>query len=193
MSDADTRARGGRRGILWELLQWLGSVALMVILFVLLRIFVFGVYYVPTGSMTDTIQVGDQLIGEKISYRFASPKVGEIVTFDDPDGSGETLIKRIIATSGQTIDMHDGKLYIDGVEQEESYTKSRPTYALTEHAANLSGGIKYPYRVPEGCVWLMGDNRTNSLDSRYFGAVSTTRISSHALFIYLPFKDARTL
>ena len=143
--------------------------------------------------MTDTIQVGDQLIGEKISYRFASPKVGEIVTFDDPDGSGETLIKRIIATSGQTIDMHDGKLYIDGVEQEESYTKNRPTYALTEHAANLSGSIRYPYRVPEGCVWLMGDNRTNSLDSRYFGAVSTTRISSHALFIYLPFKDARAL
>ena len=193
MSDGDAGARGDRGGILSELLQWLGSVALMVVFLVLLRIFVFGAYYVPTGSMTDTIQVGDQLIGEKVSYRFASPKAGQIVTFDDPDGSGETLIKRIIATSGQTIDIHDGKLYIDDIEQKEPYTKNRPTYALTEHAANLSGDISYPYRVPEGCVWLMGDNRTNSLDSRYFGAVSTTRISSHALFIYLPFKDARTL
>ena len=113
----------------------------------------------------------------------------DVVTFNDPDGSGSTLIKRVIAIEGQTIDLRNGTLYVDGVAQSERYVDGRPSYALTQHAANLEQDISYPYTVPKGCVWVMGDNRTNSLDSRYFGAVGVDQVTSRAAFIFWPPSD----
>lgn len=190
--DADLEGREApSRGS--ELRSWLVTFLVAFGVFALLRVFVIGVYYVPSGSMLDTINLGDQLIGEKVSYHFASPQAGDVVTFDDPDGSGQTLIKRVIATEGQVVDMRDGVLYIDGVAQSEDYTQGRPTYALEQYADYLPGPISYPYTVPAGCVWVMGDNRVNSLDSRYFGAVGVSTVTSHARFIYWPLTDIRGL
>ena len=183
----DEDDRGG------ALRSWIVTFLVALGVFALLRVFVIGVYYVPSGSMLDTIQLGDQLIGEKVSYHFSDPKPGDVVTFDDPDGSGQTLIKRVIATGGQTVDLREGVLYIDGVAQDEPYVEGRPSYPLDQYASFLSGPISYPYTVPDGCIWVMGDNRVNSLDSRYFGAVSIGSVSSHARFIYWPFTDIRGL
>ena len=69
----------------------------------------------------------------------------------------------------------------------------KPTEPLYIHASNLAGNIEYPYTVPEGCIWVMGDNRLNSLDSRYFGAVSVEQVTSKALFIYWPPSDVSWL
>lgn len=157
----------------------------------LLRTFILGVYSVPTGSMLDTIQEGDLLIGEKVTLHFESPKVGDVVTFESPVAEGVTLIKRVVATEGQVIDLKDGKLYVDGVEQDEPYTEGKATESLSDISG--SAGITYPYTVPEGCIFVMGDNRTNSLDSRYFGPVSVDAVSSKALFIYWPLDDASLL
>lgn len=157
----------------------------------LLRTFILGVYSVPTGSMLDTIQEGDLLIGEKVTLHFESPKVGDVVTFESPVAEGVTLIKRVVATEGQVIDLTDGKLYVDGVEQDEPYTEGKATESLSDISG--SAGITYPYTVPEGCIFVMGDNRTNSLDSRYFGPVSVDAVSSKALFIYWPLDDASLL
>ncbi|WP_082629944.1 signal peptidase I [Olsenella massiliensis] len=174
-------------------LSWAKSFVVALVVVALLRAFVFGVYYVPSGSMLDTIRQGDQLVGEKVSYRFVSPRPGDVVTFDDPEDPGTTLIKRVVATAGQTVDIHDGKVYVDGVEQVEDYVEGRPTLPLDRHAPALAADVSYPYIVPGDRVWVMGDNRTNSLDSRYFGAVSVSSITSRALFIYWPFADARGL
>lgn len=176
-----------------EATSWLATVGGTVLVMWLLFTFVLGIFYVPSGSMLDTIRLGDRVVGEKVSYRFGAPRQGDVVTFLDPAGSGATLIKRVIATSGQTVDLRDGAVYVDGQRLDEDYTEGRPSLPLGEHATNLSGPLSYPYVVPDGCIWVMGDNRTNSLDSRYFGAVSVESVTSRGLFIYWPLTDARWL
>lgn len=176
-----------------EALSWLATVGGAVLVVWLLFTFVLGLFYVPSGSMLDTIQLGDRVVGEKVSYRFGAPRQGDVVTFLDPAGSGETLIKRVIATSGQTVDLRDGTVYVDGQACDEGYTAGRASLPLEEHAGNLPGLISYPYVVPDGCIWVMGDNRTNSLDSRYFGAIPIASVTSRAILIYWPLDDLRTL
>ena len=83
---------------------------------------------------------------------------------------------------GQTVDLVDGVVYVDGEPLDESaYTGGKPSYPLDGPAQ-----IQYPYTVPEGCIWCMGDNRTNSSDSRYFGAVPVSSVTGRAFFTYWP-------
>lgn len=180
----------GKTSFWFELfLLILGTLAIAVCI----RLFVAETFQVPTGSMLETIQLGDLLVGEKVTLHWSSPKQGEIVTFNDPDGSGNTLIKRVIATEGQVVDLLDGYVVIDGEMLNEDYVLGKPSYALVGHASNLTEDVSYPYTVPEGCIWVMGDNRTVSLDSRYFGAIPVSSVTSKALFIYWPFSDAGKL
>ena len=169
-------------------LEWVVVLVAAVVIAFLFGAFVAEVYIVPSGSMLETIQEGDRLVGEKVSFHFREPEAGEVVTFDDPIQPGTTLIKRVIATEGQTVDLRDGVLYIDGLAQDEDYTLGKPSEPL-----QTPYGITYPYTVPDGCIWVMGDNRTNSKDSRYFGAVPVSNVTSRATFIFWPFADARGL
>ena len=180
-----------RPGILRSVLDVAATVLVAALAAFLLRTFVIGVYIVPTGSMLDTIQEGDMLVGEKVSLRWSTPQGGDVVTFDDPLNDGTVLIKRVVAVAGQTIDLKDGVLYVDGVAQDEPYTEGKATESLSSLSG--SAGIEYPYTVPEGTIFCMGDNRTNSLDSRYFGPVSVDAVSSKGLFIYWPLTDAKLL
>ena len=166
-------------------------VTIVVVLFV--RAFVADTYEVPTGSMLETIQLGDRQVGEKISYRFRAPRAGEVVTFQDPSDARIILIKRVIATEGQTVDLVDGLVYVDGEPLDEPYVLGKESEPIDHHADTLSEDISYPYLVPEGHVWVMGDNRTNSLDSRYFGAVPVDTVAARALFIFWPPSDMGTL
>ena len=179
--DDATPERGG--GILW----FFGTLALAVAVGVVLRLFVIGVYCVPSGSMLETIQIGDLVLGEKVSLALRDPEPGEIVTFDSPLVEGETLVKRVIAVGGQTIDLVDGSVVVDGVTLDEPYVGDEPTQSLSDLSG--SAGITYPYVVPDGCIWVMGDNRTNSKDSRYFGPVSVDDVTSIAVLIYWPLSD----
>lgn len=157
----------------------------------LLRTFAVEPFVVPSGSMLPTIQVGDLLVGEKVSYRTREPERGEVVTFYSPVEQGTILIKRVIASGGQTVDMRDGYVYVDGERLDEPYVNGEPSYPLDENV--VEGGIQYPYTVPEGSIWVMGDNRTSSADSRYFGAVPVSCVTSRAVFIFWPFSDASML
>ena len=84
-------------------------------------------------------------------------------------------------------------MVVDGSVLDEPYTEGKPSEPLSGHAASLDEDVSFPYTVPEGCVWVMGDNRTNSLDSRYFGAVPIASITSHAVFKFWPLSDIGTL
>ena len=105
---------------------------------------------------------------------------------------GETLVKRVVAVGGQTIDLlDDGSVAVDGEVLDEPYVDGAPTESLSSLAG--SAGISYPYTVPEGMIWVMGDNRANSKDSRYFGPVSVDDVTARAILIYWPLSDARLL
>ena len=164
---------------------------MVVVITVLLRLFVFVPYEIPSGSMEDTIMTGDMVFSEKVSYYFRGPQRGDIVTFDDPEVANRTLIKRVIAVGGQTVDLVNGKVVVDGVSLDEPYTSGKESHPLSRTAPGVT--IEYPYKVPEGSIWVMGDNRTSSQDSRYFGAVKTSSITGRAAIVYWPVTDIGVL
>ncbi len=141
--------------------------------------FIMQPYEIPSGSMEQTIEVGDRIFSEKLSYTFGEPKQGDIITFEDPADPERVLIKRVIATGGQTVDLRDGVVYVNGVALDEPYTQGKPSN-------DLNSGIEYPYTVPDGYVWVMGDNRTNSADSRAFGSIPLESITGRAMLRYWP-------
>lgn len=161
-------------------------IAIAVGLATLFTRFIMQPYEIPSGSMEETIEVGDRVFSEKIGYVFNEPQPGDIITFSDPSDPERILIKRVIATGGQTVDLRDGKVYVDGVELDEPYTLGKPSL-------DLNSGISYPYTVPADHVWVMGDNRTNSADSRVFGAVPVDSITGRAIFRYWPLERIGTL
>ena len=164
------------------------TIAAAVVLALLMRAFVFEVFEVPTGSMLETIQLDDRIVGEKLSYRFRAPQRGEIVTFNNPSKDGTTLVKRVVATGGQTLDLQEGRVVVDGEVLDEPYVNGLESMPLKQQLSGIDP-ISYPYTVPEGYIWVMGDNRTNSKDSRFFGAVPVSEVTSHAVWTIWPPKD----
>lgn len=165
-------------------LRWLVETAILVGLAFLLaqgiKSFIVQPYIVPTGSMIPTIELKDRVLAEKISYRFRDPQQGEIVVFANPDASdpvAKILIKRIIAVGGQTVDIRNGKVYVDGELLDETYVHGK--------VSDL-GTVKMPVQIPQGYVWLMGDNRPNSGDSRFFGYQPVSKVEGRAFFTYWP-------
>lgn len=180
------------KSVLRSTLEVGGAVVLALLFALLVRRYVFEPYTVPTGSMLETIQLNDTLIGEKVSILFQPIKQRDIVTFADPEDPAKTLIKRVIGLPGQTIDLRDGQVYIDNVLLSEPYTNGKPTLAFSDRwSANLLAPIQYPYTIPEDHYWMMGDNRTDSLDSRYFGSVPAQSITSKARIIIWPPRDVK--
>lgn len=185
----DDFERGSDGGVLPGILF---TVILAIALTLFLRYFAIDSYEIPSGSMEQTIQIGNRVIGEKISYRFRDPVPGEIVTFvRKQDGEKVILIKRVIAVGGQTIDLVDGAVYVDGVKLDEPYVGNLPTYPLKPD--NPSIVISYPYTVPEGYIWVMGDNRVNSRDSRAIGPIPIEDVNSRAVLIFWPPEDVATI
>ncbi len=183
MDYGDHASEQQKPGLLRNLLSILGTILLFVAVSWVLRALVVQPYEIPSGSMEDTLQVGDRLFAEKVTYYLEEPSYGDIVTFEDPEIPSRTLIKRVIATGGQTVDLQDGRVLIDGVPLTEPYTDGLPSYPLTPA---YGSSLVYPYTVPEGYLWVMGDNRTNSQDSRYFGAIPADSVTGKAFFIYWP-------
>ncbi len=140
-----------------------GLVALAVVLFLVFQ-FVLGVSVVNGNSMLNTLQNGDLVLYTRLNKQV---KVGDIVSLSLP--SGEYYVKRVVAEAGDTVDIRDGKLYVNGVEEAADY-------AVGETLAE-SLSLSYPYTVEEGHVFVLGDNRPESVDSRYFGAVNLQHIT----------------
>jgi signal peptidase I len=166
--------------------RWFIETALLVVLAIVLaqgiKGFIAQPFIVPTGSMIPTIELRNYLLAEKISYRFIrKPQYKDIVVFNNPthDPAAPILIKRLIATGGQVVNLKDGAVYVDGKKLDEPYTYGKPSYPLNPN-------IRYPFTVPADSYWMMGDNRTNSGDSREFGPVPASAVIGHAVWTYWP-------
>lgn len=168
--------------------RWLLETALLVALaFALaqgIKAFVVQPFKIPSGSMISTIDIGDRILADKLTYRFREPKRGDIVVVDDPTGVYPALIKRVVAVGGETVDLRDGLVYVDEQRLDEPYTRGRPSYPQTH---------PIPIKISDGYLWLMGDNRTGSTDSRTFGPIPADSVQGHAFFTYWPLTSMGTL
>ncbi len=182
-----------------EGIEWLKTI--VVVLAVMLPIITFVVqgYRIPSGSMEDTLLVGDFLFADKITYGaripftdgkrmpgLRDPEPSDIVIFKSPK-TGETLIKRCVAVGGQRVEMRDKVLYIDGQAQDEPYVKH------INRSANGRFDNVPPFVVPEGHLFMLGDNRDASLDGRYFGPVPMELVIAKADVLYFSFDPKRFL
>ena len=156
----------------------------IMIVFVLVTVWVMKNYVlinavIPSASMEDTIMTGDRIFGSRLSYEFGEPQRGDIAIFKFPDDESQLYIKRVIGLPGDKVQIIDGKVYIN-----DSETPLDEPY-LPEPMEGSYG----PYEVPEGCYFMMGDNRNNSLDARFWDNkfVAKNKIVAKVLFCYYPF------
>lgn len=175
-----------------EIFEWLDVLATAIITVVIIFSLIFRVATISGESMTNTLQDKDKVIITNLAY---TPKKGDIVVISrNADNSVEgvttgqvPIIKRVIAVAGQTVDIdfERGVVSVDGVELDEPYTRT-PT--------NRMGDVKFPVYVPDGYVFVLGDNRNDSLDSRYMqigdgGLVDIRYILGHAVLRVFPFSS----
>ncbi len=152
------------------------TVVIALALALLIRAFVVESFVVQGESMEPTLQNGEHLLVNKAIYDFESPKPGQIIVFRPPLPTNKDFIKRVIAVGGQRVAMTNGIIYINGVAQNESYLP-----------ASYRGVANYPPTlVPQGEIFVLGDNRNNSEDSRYFGFVPLKNIRGQAIIIWWP-------
>ncbi|MGP1441944.1 MAG: signal peptidase I [Anaerovoracaceae bacterium] len=143
-----------------EIFGWIKTVIIVVVITMLLTRFVIISAKVPSGSMENTIMTGDRLIGARFLYWFDDPERGDIVLFQYPVDPDILYIKRCIGLPGETVELRNGKIYINGSETplEEDYLKE-------EWTVKNDGLV---FHVPDDCYLMLGDNRNNSSDSRYW-------------------------
>lgn len=156
MDNEKEQKQGG--GAKHEILSWIKTIVLAVLIAVAINSFVIVNATVPTGSMENTIMPGDRIIALRLTYYFSQPERGDIVVFKYPDDESVLYVKRVIGLPGETVEIRDGKVYINGSQEplNDDFVKETPL------------GDYGPYEVPEGCYFMMGDNRNDSLDSRFW-------------------------
>lgn len=162
-----------------EAFDWVFSIAVALVIAMLIRHFVFTIVKVDGPSMNPTLTHGDRLFTRRLMY---NPAVGDVIIFRPPNSPSTPYVKRIIALEGQTVDIDPatGAVSVDGKVYDEPYIKEPIT---------RMGDMEFPYTVPKDCVFVLGDNRNNSHDSRDtdVGAVPEENIIGKAQFRLLPF------
>ena len=146
------------------------------LVFGVVRPFIVEAFWIPSESMVPTLEVGDRVLVNKFIYRFTEPERGDVVVFKSVEGTGEDLIKRVVGLPGDTIAVRDGTLFVNGEPQNEPYLNK----------AVPDNSFYAPTQVPEGNVFAMGDNRTNSADSRVFGFLPKENIEGEAFLRFWP-------
>jgi signal peptidase I len=173
--------------ILRTIIEFAMALVIALVLTWAIKTYLVEPFEVPTGSMETTIRIGDKLLADKFTINFNPVERGDIVVFADKVQPGRILVKRVVATGGQVVDIKNGLVFVDGNPLFEPYTNGAATAPLAQHFDNMN--IEYPYTVPEGELWVMGDNRENSADSRYFGTVLVSSVYGRALMVFWPFDD----
>jgi len=156
-------------------------VAIALILAVVIRLFIAEPRFIPSDSMVPTLLIGDRLVIEKIGYRFHSPSLGDIVVFEPPQylqiygyTADKAFIKRVIGTPGDTVQVKQGKVYLNNQPLTEPYIAEPPAYEMPS------------VKVPPDQLFVMGDNRNNSNDSHVWGFLPQDNVIGRAVFRFFP-------
>lgn len=155
-----------------------------VLLALLIRTFVVQAFKIPSGSMIPTLLVGDHILVTKFLYRFRDPVRGDVVVFKYPVDESRDFIKRIMAVGGETVYIEDRHLYIDCRPPAPTCQPLADAWGKYDDRLGLGRETYGPQTVPAGSYFVMGDNRHNSQDSRYWGFVKRDKIKGKAFLIY---------
>lgn len=176
-----------------SLVEWIVVVVGAVLVALIIKTFVMQAFFIPSESMVPTLKINDRVLVNKLSYRLHDVNRGDIIVFERPEGESndqvKDLIKRVIALPGESLVINDNKIYINGQQLAEPYLPAGtintpgPGGATWTHKCTTDD----PCVVPEGAVWVMGDNRTNSKDSRYIGPIPEDKIVGRAFVTVWPF------
>ena len=174
--------------------EWIESIVIAVILALKIRTFVVQAFNIPSGSMIPTFKVGDTIFVNKFLYgakvpfidfrlpAVRQPKRGDIIVFISPEDGKKDFVKRLIATEGETVEIREGKIYIDGKEILEPET-IRSVYYYNGGDYGKEGQV---VKVPPDSYFALGDNSASSRDSRYWGFVPKKSLLGKVMFIYWP-------
>jgi signal peptidase I len=173
------KSRGDRAAK--SLLEWTVVAVIALLVTMILRTFVLAAFFIPSESMYPTLHINDRVLVNKLSYKMHPLHRGDVVVFKrppgEPDISIKDLIKRVIGLPGDTVQFHDGKVFVNELELVEPYL-ARPD-STVPHGANS-------IVVPAGQVLVLGDNRTNSFDGRFFGTFDQKLIVGRAFVLVWP-------
>lgn len=163
-----------------KVLDWILTLFLAVVLSLAIRTYVAEARWIPSTSMLPTLKIGDRLLIDKVSFKINGISRGDIVVFHAPPASrlDEVMIKRVIGLPGDTISIKEGIVYINGAPLDEPYELEKPREDFKA------------FTVPEGSFFVMGDNRNNSFDSRFWGVVPTDLVIGKALVRFYPLSSA---
>ena len=171
-----------RRARVKSAVEWIAVIGGALVVALVIKTFLFQAFYIPSASMDPTLKVGDRVLVNKLSYRLHDVNRGDLVVFERPPNEPESeikdLIKRVIALPGESVEGRDGRIFIDGEPLPEDY--------LPEGVFTTDFG---PQSVPDDSVFVMGDNRSDSRDSRVFGAIPVDLIVGRAFVRVFPLGD----
>ncbi len=190
MTVKDTENKEIQKSKLREVLDFLTPIIIALIIAMILKYCVFANIIVPSGSMLNTIQEKDRLIVSRLDYKFNEPERYDVAVFKYPDDEKTLFVKRIIGLPGETVNIVDGTVYVTGTDGKT--IELRDDFVSDENKDNYNG----TFVVPEDCYFVMGDNRDNSVDSRYWTTtnfVSRDKFIGKVMFRYYPFNTAGKL
>jgi signal peptidase I len=180
-----------------SVIEWIAVIGGALVVALVIKTFLIQAFYIPSGSMEPTLEIGDRVLVNKLSYRLHDVNRGDLVVFEAHEGNGDCgqavseaaadasesgikdLIKRVIGLPGDVIDLRDNHILINDHVLVEPYIGDQVVTAPT-------GSIEFPFEVPEGCIFVMGDNRTDSRDSRIFGPIDEDQIVGRAFLRVWP-------
>lgn len=166
--------------------EWVVIVVLALVAALLIKTFAVQAFFIPSQSMEPTLMPHDRVLVDKLSFDFGSPAIGEVIVFRRPPGDTDAsvgdLIKRVVALGGDELDVHNCGVYVNGRLINQSYLPAGWRSPSSEYCTTWpsTSPLPNPYRVPKGDVFVMGDNRGLSYDSRYWGPLPENYIVGRA-------------
>jgi signal peptidase I len=167
-----------------SLCEWVESLVKALVLVVIVKTFVVQAFFIPTGSMEDTLFPSDYILVEKVTGLFERPKTGDVIVFQYPEDPTKDFIKRKVADQGDVIEMRRKSYLVNGECLEEDFAVHKEPQLWPRGTMRDSWG---PVEVPPAHSFAMGDNRDRSKDSRFWGPLPDYRLKGRALAIYYPF------